>query len=125
MYNYWSADKDRLNNLTEKELNEYVKYCENIISQYFNAVRASFKEQWEVKNSKLLSVITINAFLIALSRSIQLSKPGNFESYRKIFANWKFSFNEDFVYTSSQYRKFSTIILKEAFKLSPEDMQKI
>lgn len=125
LYNYWSVDKDKINNLTDDELSEYVRYCESVISQYFSAVKVAFKDQWGVKNSKLLSVIAINAFLIALSRSIQLTEPQPFEFYKKIFAKWKYSFIEDFVYSSSQYRKFSTVILSEAFKLSPEDLQKI
>ena len=45
----------------------------------------------------------------------------DFDFYDKMFENWKYDFsNENFPYTSSQYRKFSSEILETAFGISKD-----
>ena len=79
------------------------------------------KEDWENKDSKLLSVISLNGFIIALTRQLNINGVPDFEYYNELFKGWRFDFSkEGFPYTSSQYRKFSTEILKQVFKI-PED----
>ena len=46
---------------------------------------------------------------------------GNTDFYDRIFNGWTIDFSKDgFKYTSSQYRKFSTQILREVFQISDE-----
>jgi hypothetical protein len=74
--------------------------------------------QWDDKGSKLLSVIAINGLIIALTRQLSINGVKNFEFYDGIFKSWNYDFSkEKFPFTSSQYRKFSTLILEEAFKI--------
>ena len=45
----------------------------------------------------------------------------DFDFYDRIFNGWTIDFSKDgFKYTSSQYRKFSTQILREVFQISDE-----
>lgn len=71
--------------------------------------------------SKLLTVISLNGFIIVLTRQLSVNGVRDFDFYDKIFNNWKFDFSNDkFPYTSSQYRKFSSDILRGAFGLSDD-----
>lgn len=74
----------------------------------------------------LLSVISINGFIIAFTRQLTINGVKEFEFYDELFKSWTYDFSHDnFPYTSSQYRKFSTRILEEAFKISPEIIETI
>lgn len=90
------------------------------VSQKFcrATIKKNFRTQWNDKTSKLLSVISINGFIIALTRQLSINGVQNFDFYDNTFNGWEFDFSkEKFPYTSSQYRKFSTRILEEAFKI--------
>lgn len=126
LFMYWNGDKAAFNNKVESSIQEYVAFCASVLREYFGAVKANFRSEWNSEDSKLLSVISINGFIIALTRQLPLNGVNNFEYYKQIFEEWKMDFSNDgFQYTSSQYKKFSTKILKEAFKMSEEQLSKI
>lgn len=84
------------------------------------------RKEWDDENSKLLSVISINGFIIALNRQLSINGVQDFDFYDEIFKGWTFDFSkEKFPYTSSQYRKFSTEILRGAFKLNEDTLLEI
>ena len=66
-----------------------------------------------------MTVISLNGFIIALTRQLSINGVQDFDFYDKMFKDWKYDFsNENFPYTSSQYRKFSSEILETAFGIS-------
>lgn len=83
--------------------------------------RKNLRKQWDDTDSKLLSVFSINGFIIALTRQLSVNGVNDFDFYDRIFNGWTIDFSKDgFKYTSSQYRKFSTQILREVFQISDE-----
>lgn len=124
LYTYWDGNKEALQKLDEGSLELYTNYCSNVLRSYFGAIRKHFKEQWDNPDSKLLSVISINGFIIALTRQLPVNGIREFDYYDRIFAGWQYDFsNTGFGYTSSQYRKFSSDILKQVFKISTNEME--
>ena len=116
LFTYWDGDKTALLEMKNDAIEEYVKYCTTILRNYFGAIFKNFKEQQKDETSKLMSVTAINGFIIALNRQLHINGVQDFDFYDKIFNGWNCDFSkEKFPYTSSQYRKFSTLILKEAF----------
>ena len=88
---------------------------------YFCAIKKNLQKYWDAENSKLLTTISLNGFIIALTRQLSINGVNDFKFYDDIFKKWTFDFSkENFPYTSSQYRKFSTEILRGAFKISEE-----
>lgn len=126
LFNYWTGDKDALLSSENAAIQEYVDFCVSILRGYFGAINKNLKSDWNNPNSKLLSVISLNGFIIALTRQLNVNGVKNFEFYDKVFTEWNFDFSkEGFPYTSSQYRKFSSEILRSAFKLSEEQMKSL
>lgn len=126
LFEYWSGDKAALIDKNENELTKYIDFCAKNIDLYFSTIRDTFKDAWNEPSSKLLSVIAINGFIIAYNR--QLAKNGiqDYNFYNKHLKNLTVSFsNEGFPYTSSQYRKFSTQILMEAFEFTEDELETI
>lgn len=118
LFYYWSGDKEALSKESNSAIESYVKFCVSILCQYFNAIKKRFPEQWENKNSKILSVTSINGFIIALTRQLPINGIQDFQFYDKALQYWNFDFSKDhFPYTSSQYRKFSDEILKNVFHI--------
>ena len=126
LFSYWNGDKDALQNLKNDVIEEYALFCTSVLRNYFGAIRKNLKEQWEDSSSKLLSVIAINGFIIALTRQLSINGVKDFDFYDGIFKSWSYDFSkEKFPFTSSQYRRFSTVILEEAFKITPEVVKMI
>lgn len=102
-------------------IEEYVKFCVSTLRNYFGAIKKNLRKQWDDTDSKILSVISINGFIIALTRQLSVNGVNDFDFYDRIFNGWTIDFSKDgFKYTSSQYRKFSTQILREVFQISDE-----
>jgi len=119
LFNYWSGNKESLLKMDNTAIDEYVKFCANILRSYFSAIRKNLESDWNDETSKLLSVISINGFIIAFTRQLSINGVHDFDYYDQKFKNWHFDFSKDgFPYTSSQYRKFSSRILEEVFALS-------
>lgn len=116
LFTYWQGDKDALLSVDNAALQDYVKFCATTLRAYFGAICKHQRKYWEDQNSKLLSVISLNGFIIALTRQLSINGVKDFDFYDNVFTGWEFDFSsENFPYTSSQYRKFSTRILEEAF----------
>lgn len=126
LFTYWNGDKEALLAMKNDAIEQYVKYCDTTLRNYFGAIKKNFRVQWEDETSKLLSVIAINGFIIALTRQLSINGVQGFDFYDNVFNGWGFDFSkEKFPYTSSQYRKFSTRILQEAFKIDDSIIEMI
>lgn len=124
LYAYWDGDKEALQKKDEAALNAYIEFCAKQIDVYFSSVRDVFKTAWNDPQSKILSVIAINGFIIALNRQLAKNGIGNHDSYNRYFQNMSVDFSkEGFPYTSSQYRKFSSQILRDAFGFTEEELE--
>ena len=123
LINYWSGDIAKLKEGDEYAIDEYASYCASVLRTYFGAVKKRFVTEWDDPTSKLLSVIAINGFIIALTRQLPKNGVNDFDFYKKAFDTWTFDFSKEaFPYTSSQYRKFSTDILRDAFHFSENEI---
>lgn len=126
LYLLWSKENPARQKLaTEKDddalLSEYVTWVSNLLEQYFSAVRSANKEAWDDPTSRILSTTAINGYLIALRRSWKSVGTGDITFYKKRFEKVATNFaKESFEYSSSQYGKFSRVILEEAFRIAPD-----
>lgn len=122
LFEFWNGKKELLFSADENALYDYVDFCSRIIRELFGAVNKNFKKEWNDENSKLLTVISINGFIIALTRQLGINGVRDYNYYDSLIKQWTFDFSKEFFpYTSSQYRKFSTQILREVFKI-PDDL---
>jgi DGQHR domain-containing protein len=125
LFYYWSGDKTALLGKDEDALNAYIDFCAKSLDLYFSTIRDTFKEAWNDTTSKILSVTAINGFIIAFNRQLDNNGVGNYEFYNSSLKKMHIDFSKDvFPYASSQYRKFSNQILKEAFDFTPDELEK-
>ena len=123
LINYWEGDISELKAMKDDAFNDYIAFCTKALREYFCAVKKRFKAQWDDPESKLLSVICLNGFIIAYTRQLAKNGVQDFSFYDSLFANWSYDFSKDnFQYTSSQYRMFSDEILSGAFKFTKEEL---
>lgn len=126
LFTYWQGDKEALLSIDNNALQDYVKFCATTLRAYFGAINKHQKKYWNDDSSKLLSVISLNGFIIALTRQLSINGVQDFDFYDNVFDGWEFDFSkEKFPYTSSQYRKFSTKILEEAFGIDTNIVETI
>lgn len=126
LFEFWTGDKKALCTCDERALNDYIAYCANVISQYFNAVRSAYLSDWNNPEAKLLSVIGINGYIMALNRQLPKNGVEDYKFYETHFKKMQVDFSKmGFKYTSSQYRKFSSQILREAFDFTEEELETI
>lgn len=126
LYDYWTGDKDALEKMDDTAFNEYIEFCSSVLRTFFCSIKKNQRQYWDDPDSKLLSVISFNGFVIAFNRQLSINGVQNFDFYDEIFRNWSFDFSrENFQYTSSQYRKFSSEILKGAFGIDEETIETI
>ena len=126
LFEYWTGDKEALLSIDDRALQDYVKYCADTLREYFGAVKKNMRKYWDDDTSKLLSVISLNGFIIALTRQLSINGVRDFDFYDKTFSKWSFDFSNDgFPYTSSQYRKFSSEILEKAFDIPKGTLESI
>lgn len=126
LYYYWVREtgKDLVNNKDKDTLDEYIDYVVRKLGEYFVALKDVFEEEWASNDSKILSTITINGFIMAYQHYIEINGVDHgIQQYREAFQKLKsITFTKaDFPYTSSQYRKFSKLILDECFGIKKED----
>ena len=126
LFTFWDGDKEKLLSVDDASIQDYVSYCASTLREYFGAIRKNLQKDWEDKNSKLLSVISLNGFIIAFTRQLSVNGVQSFDYYDALFKGWNYDFSkEGFRYTSSQYRKFSTEILKQVFKIPEETIESL
>lgn len=121
LYEYWNGDKDAFLNKDKKALAEYIRFCVTNLSMYFSAVKNNYSEQWNDKTSKILSVTSINGFIIAYGRQLPKNGIREYGFFDKCFKHLRVDFSKaNFPYISSRYRKFSKQILSQAFGIIDE-----
>lgn len=121
LYYYWTGNKKALEDRNEELLDSYIEFCTNQLDVYFSAIKKRFREEWGADNTKVLSVTSINGFIMAFTRQLKENGIQNFEFYDEKFKNFEINFTKEaFIYSSSQYRKFSNQIIEEAFGLDIE-----
>ena len=121
LYSYWSGNKKKIAEESQEALDDYIDFCAKCLDDYFSAVKKRFLSYWTQDNSKLLSVISLNGFIIAYTRQLKENGIQGFDFYDKKLEKLNVNFSKDsFAYTASHYRKFSHEILKEAFELDPD-----
>lgn len=128
LFAYWGTAEDRALLLKDKlekkstaRLDEYINFVVSVLTQFFNAVRANHPESWTDPESRLLSTTPINGFVIALRRSLPTLGVLTFEEYRARLKNLTTDFSKSgFPFTSSQYSKYSKVILADVFGISDE-----
>lgn len=110
-YHYWliKSGKESTFELTSSnDIKNYSQYCANCLKEYFKAIKSKFNSAWN-KNSKLLKVISLNAFIIALRDTLEtVGGPRNYDFYFKVVSGLKIDFNDpNFNYAGAQYSKFA------------------
>lgn len=124
LYAYWQGNKEAFQQKDEASLNDYIEFCANSIDLYFSAIRDVFKSSWNDPASKMLSVISINGFIIAFNRQLNKYGVSDYPFYSSCLRKLSIDFSKNgFPYTSSQYRKFSGRILAEAFDFTNEELE--
>ena len=124
LYAYWQGNKEAFQQKDEASLNDYIELCANSIDLYFSAIRDAFKSSWNDPASKMLSVISINGFIIAFNRQLNKYGVSDYPFYSSCLRKLSIDFSKNgFPYTSSQYRKFSGRILAEAFDFTNEELE--
>lgn len=124
LYAYWQGNKEAFQQKDEASLNDYIEFCANSIDLYFSAIRDAFKSSWNDPASKMLSVISINGFIIAFNRQLNKYGVSDYPFYSSCLRKLSIDFSKNgFPYTSSQYRKFSGRILAEAFDFTNEELE--
>lgn len=102
-------------------LNEYIEWLASLLNEYFSAVREMNKQAWDDPESRILSTTAINGYLIALRRSWRTHGVKDFAFYKGKLKSLSITYSkEDFEFTSSQYGKFSRVILSEAFGIKSD-----
>lgn len=122
-YYHWSqqSGKNLKTNPNANDLDEYINYIVNLLSIYFGAVKSTYGAEWDDTDSKLLSTTAINGYIMALRRSLQLDGPKDHAFYVQAISKEKFDFSKgNFAYTSSQYNKFSKVILEKCFMIGED-----
>lgn len=124
LYAYWPGNKKAFQEKDEDALNDYIEFCAKSIDLYFSAIRDTFRVAWNDPASKILSVISINGFIIAFNRQLSKYAVKDYQFYRTCLKKLSLDFSKDtFPYTSSQYRKFSGKILVEAFDFTDKELE--
>ena len=122
IYTYWTGNKDGIIAKDEKALDEYIEYISKILEIYFKAIKKNNIEAWNDPGTNILSVTSINGYIIALTRQLPVNGIKDFLYYDSCFEKFSVDYSKGkFGYTSSQYRRFSNYILEKAFKI---DIQK-
>lgn len=126
LFEFWPGNKEALLDKNEEELMKYIEFCSKNIDLYFSTIRDTFKEAWNDSSSKIISVIALNGFIIAYNRQLARNGIRDYDFYNSHLKNLSVNFSKEmFPYTSSQYRKFSSQILTEAFGFSEEELRTI
>ena len=114
LFFHWDGDKEALKRMDDATLDKYKKFCVEKISTYFEAIRKHFNSEWHNPKSKILSVTSINGFIMSYLTLIDKYGIKDFEFYDELLNKLDFDFSKDnFPYTSSQYAKFSREIIKK------------
>jgi DGQHR domain-containing protein len=118
----WTAAEDVRNAVRKGEnvsaLEDYVAYCATTIGAMFSALKQVHADDWKDPDSRILSITSINGFVLAFGRSLSTLGPLSRDEYVDRFQKAGFKFDRpSFSFASSQYAMFSTEV--EAKALAP------
>ncbi|MFP4402503.1 MAG: DGQHR domain-containing protein [Candidatus Nanoarchaeia archaeon] len=124
LFKYWKNQKKEIlldikNDKFKEVFDEYIDFLERTILEYFSSIRNNFRNDWNlsIKESKILSVTSINGFIIALRKTLKLYGIKDFNFYDNKFKKLNTNFKKDnFRFASSQYNQFSEEIMIECFE---------
>lgn len=118
LYDFWPGDKEALSAHDSTSLKDYIAFLVSSLKLYFGALKDAHKNDWENADSRILSVTSINGFIMAFHDTLAVYGVKDFAFYQKCFHNYDMDFSKDvFPYVSSRYRIFSKEILSNAFNL--------
>lgn len=118
LYTFWSGDKVALSAHDSDSLEMYIAFLVSSLKLYFGALKDTHKNDWENDESRILSVTSINGFIMAFHNSIAVYGVQDFVFYQKCFNAFSMDFSKErFPYVSSRYKLFSKEILTRAFLL--------
>ena len=116
LFHYWLKDNNKSDDfILEKsdDIKNYINYCVKHLISYFKTIKSKFNSYWN-KESKLLMVISLNAFIIAYRETLKMCNgPQDYSFYADVFKDWRFSFanfkekDKQFPYAGAQYSKFA------------------
>ena len=115
---YWGGDVAALRSENEDAMKSYIGFCAKALDDYFLSVMQAFAADWKWEGGSTLlpSVVTINGFLLALSKVLLKEGPQTRVYYLEKFKKLKVDFSKKkFKYRSSQYHKFAHQIVKDAW----------
>lgn len=120
LYNFWTGDTERklVDKKDDKLLDDYVDFVVGVLDVYFSALKSNYNSVWNDADSKILSITSINGFIIALKRTLPIIGVKDRDYYTNAFGNLGVDFAKaNFRFASSQYNMFSKVILRECFKI--------
>ncbi len=127
LYKYWLKKNNYSNDFVleqSKDIEDYIKYCANSLRTYFKAIKGRFLNYWD-KNSRLLKVISLNAFIIAFKETLANTQgPKNYDFYLNAFRDFNLDFSSDntnFPYAGAQYSKFAKALIIPAINKQNRD----
>ena len=127
LYKYWLKKESKDDEYVLEEANDiksYVNYCSNVLTTYFKAVKSRFLSYWN-EESRLLKVISINAFVIAFRETLdEIDGPKDYDFYKNAFDKINLDFSKDnhgFPYAGAQYSMFARQIIIPKIVLSFEE----
>ena len=115
---YWGGDVAALRSENEDAMKSYIGFCAKSLDDYFLSVQRTFAADWKWEGGSTLlpSVVTINGFLLALSKVLLKEGPQTKAYYFEKFKKLKVDFSKKkFKYRSSQYHKFAHQIVKDSW----------
>ena len=115
---YWGGDVAALRSENEDAMESYIGFCAKSLDDYFLSVQRTFAADWKWEGGSTLlpSVVTINGFLLALSKVLLKEGPQTKAYYFEKFKKLKVDFSKKkFKYRSSQYHKFAHQIVKDSW----------
>jgi len=122
----WVKEDPKRGALSTKDdpelLAQYVQFAVIALDRYFNALRSEHESEWGSPESKVTSTTVINAMIIALRRAIPTTGLQTFDEYQGLVRAWPVDFSKStFIYTSSQYNRFSLEVLRDLFGLEEKN----
>lgn len=111
LFHYWLIKNNKADSYeltTGEDIRNYVSFCAQCLKDYFKAIKSKFFNSWN-KESKLLKVISLNAFIIAFRDSLEvIGGPRDYNFYYNVVSGLRIDFNDpNFPYAGAQYSKFA------------------
>lgn len=123
LFKYWTYEGKEnlfLEDYDQLVLDKYIEFASKSLAIYFSAIKDNFKDDFTIvkaKESKLLSVTSIVAFLLAYKKSLEKYKSiKDFTFYKSKISQLRIDFSKkNFPFVSSQWPKFVEQIENEVW----------